>query len=328
MKIRLNPLLLGTFITGAVVILIAALLWLGSISFHPTGQFIFYLPHSTSGVSEGTAVELAGVRIGEVQSVRVFYNRQQRTSLVAVICRIKRNRLTDFAGHDIQLTDKRTLKKMITQGMFARIQTSGLVGAKFVELGFHADTSPIKLTNLPTLPYPVVPTLPSTMSELRGNVSDILLHLRQINFSNIAQHVNSTLASARQQFNELQSNQLTGHISTAAKSFGDFMKSAALKQALTRLQSAAANFQVLVTNLNAQVQPASTNFVATLTTARQSARDLDNLLTLRNQLGEQTHDLMQQLNQTALSIQRLADFIQRHPNSLITGRAVPKHDAH
>jgi paraquat-inducible protein B len=45
------------------------------------------------------------------------------------------------------------------------------------------------------------------------------------------------------------------------------------------------------------------------------------LLNLRNQLGEQTQNLLDQLDQTALSIQQLSDFLQRHPNALISGRA-------
>lgn len=324
MKLRLNPLLLGAFITGALAIVVSALLGLGTISFHSIGTFVLYLPKSTSGVTEGTAVKLAGVRIGEVQSVRIFYDRDRHKSFVAVICRIKKDLLEDVDGHAIKLTKNPVIKKMVKEGLFAQIQTSGLVGAKFVELDFNAPAEPIHLEQTPDLPYPVVPSVPSKMSELSDNVSDILDHLRQIDFSNTIQQVNATLASARGQIMELQTNQLTDHVSAAAKSFGDFMSSADLRQAITRLQLAAASFQTLVTNVDAQVRPAGTNLDATLASARRAAADLDDLLTLRNQLGEQTHELLEQLNQTSRAIEQLADFVKRHPNALITGRAKPR----
>lgn len=328
MKIRLNPLLLGAFVTGAVVIVICALLGLGTISFHPISHFVMYLPRSTSGVSQGTAVNLAGVRVGEVQSVRVFYNHKTHHSVVAVICVIKRSLLTDLDGQNIPITDENTFKKMVSQGLFAQIQTSGLVGAKYVELAFGPSSPPIQLPETPNLPYTVVPSVPSTMSKLSGTVSDLISNLGQIDFSNTIHEINTTLASARRQINDLHTGRLANNVSTAAKSFGTFMNSSDLRRTVTQLQTAAANFQNLVTNLNAQVQPAGTNLVATLDEARKSAQELNNLLGLRNQLGEQTHDLLDQLNQTARAIERLADFLQRHPNALITGRTQPSSDSH
>jgi phospholipid/cholesterol/gamma-HCH transport system substrate-binding protein len=324
MKIRLNPLLLGAFITGAVVIAIAALLGLGPISlFHPVGRFVFYLPRSVEGVGEGTAVSLDGVRVGQVERVRVFYDRAARRSFVSVICRINKNLLTDLQGRPIKLTDRQTLRNLVSEGLFAQVQTTGLVGAQYVELGFNPAAPPIDLASLPASPYPVVPTVPSTMSEVTANISSILSNLRQIDYHGLMQQVNGVLVSARGQLGELETNRLTDHVSAAAQSFGHFMNSSDLRGAVARLQEAAANFQNLATNLNAQVRPAAASLDATLASARQSAQALQNFLTLRNQLGEQTQELLEQLNQTARAIEQLSDFLERHPNALITGRAEP-----
>lgn len=322
MKIRLNPLLLGAFITGAFALAIALLLGLGPVSlFHPVGHFTFYLPRSDQGVTMGTAVSLDGVRVGQVERVRIFYDRANHQSLVGVTCRISKDLLTDLQGRPIRLTDRHTLTNLVSQGLVAQVQTTGLVGAKYIELGFDPAAKPIVLANLPSSPYPVIPTVPSTMSELTGSISGILANIRQIDFHALMQQVNGVLVAARGQINELGTNQLTDHLSAAAQSFGNFMNSSDLHGAVTRLRDAAVNFQNLVTNINAQVRPVGTNLNATLVSARQSVQELHDLLTLRNQLGEQTQELLQQLNQTARSIEQLSDFLQRHPNALLTGRA-------
>lgn len=323
-KIRLNPLLLGAFIIGAVVLTVVGFLTLSSANiFRPTGHFIIYLSNSAQGVTAGTGVRLKGVRMGQVDEVRVLYDPRTRASLVSVVCRITENLLTDSHGKRINLTDRRTLEDLISDGLYAQVQTSGIVGAKFIELGFNSPSTPTVPPGLPPARYPVVPTVPPTMAEVTEDISHILSKLRGTDFQGIAQHIEDVLASARRQLGELETNRLTAHVSSAAASFDQFMSSPDLHEAVTRIQTAAASLQTLVTNLNTQVQPLSTNLNATLASASETAQNLRDVLALRNQLGQQMQDLLRQLNNTARAIQQLADFLERHPNALITGRARP-----
>jgi len=313
--------LLGAFVVGGVAIAILILLGLGSSFIHQTGHFVFYLPNSAGALEEGSAVSLDGVRIGQIDQIAVFYDPAIRKSFVRVTCEINKDLLTDIQGNRIDLTNAKGLQKLISEGLVAQVQTAGLVGNAYVELGFNASGKPIQLANLPPSSHPVVPALPSTMDQLMDNVSGILSNLRKIDFPGLMEQVNGVLAAASGQIDELQTNHLTDHISSAAQSVGDFVNSSDLRSAVARLQETASAFQGLAKNLNAQVAPASTNLNATLNSAKQSLETLQDFLQLRNQLGEQTYELMDQLNETARSIQQLSDFLQRHPDALITGRA-------
>lgn len=322
MKIRVNPLILGAFIVGGVVLAVVAFLSVGSTNvFQPTGHFILYLPDSVQGVDEGTAVDLKGVRVGQVEQVRVHYDRQTRKSFVGVVCRINHNLLTDRQGRQIKLTNRHVLEDLIADGLYAQVQTAGIVGAKYVELGFHPGTKAVLQKDLPASQYPVVPTVPSTMSAVTDDISGILSKLRNTDFQGIARQLKDVLASANRQIGELETNQLTTHISSAAASFDQFMNSPDLHAAVTHIQMAAANLQSLATNLNTQIQPLATNLNTTLTSANETAQNLRDFLALRNQLGQDTQSLMRQFNQTARSLEQLADFLERHPNALIAGRA-------
>ena len=176
------------------------------------------------------------------------------------------------------------------------------------------------MDDLPHSPYLVVPTLPSTMKELTDDASRLLSNLRETDFPGIARKIEDLLGSAREQVGELQTNQLTTRLSTAAESFGQFMKSPDLRAAVEHIELAAAQLQRLSSNIDARVPPLATNLSLTLAAASETTRDLRDFLALRNQLGEQTQALLEQLNQTARSIEDFADFLRRHPNALITGR--------
>ncbi|HUA65525.1 MAG TPA: MlaD family protein [Alphaproteobacteria bacterium] len=320
MKIRFNPLLLGLFVVGGVAIAIAALLGLGSSLFHPAGHFVFYLPNSAGGLDQGSGVRLDGVRVGQIERVNIYYNPETQKSFVGVTCVINRNLLIDPQGNQLDITNPQKLKELVGKGLVVQVQTAGLVGTEYVELGFKGSEKPIVLTGLPSSPYPVVPAVPAKMAQLTDNISGIVSNLHQIDFGRLGQQINAVLVAANGQIAELQTNRLTDHISTAALSVGDFMNSADLRAAVARLDASASTLQSLLTNLNAQVAPTGTNLNATLVSARQSVEALQDFVKLRNQLGEQTYELMNQLNETARSVEQLSDFLQQHPNSIITGR--------
>lgn len=316
--------LLGVFVIGGVAIAVLILLGLGSSYFHQVGHFDFYLPNSAGGLDEGSGVSLNGVRVGQIDRIAVFYNPKLQSSFVRMTCEIDRNLLTDTDGNPIDIRDRKNLEALVAKGLVVQVQTAGLVGNEYVELGFNPLIKPIEIAGVPASPRPVVPTLPSTMEQLMGNVSGTLANIHKIDFQGLMKQVNGVLIAAHGQIDELQTNHLTDHISTAAQSVGDFVSSSDLRSAVARLQNTASAFQSLANNLNGQVAPAATNLNATLISAKQSLETLQDFLQLRNQLGEQTYQLMDQLNETARSVQQLCDFLQRHPDALITGRAKQK----
>lgn len=321
MKIRSKPLLLGAFVIGGLVIAIFALLGFGSAYLHPTGHFDFYLPNSAGGLDVGSGVRLEGVPIGQIDQISIFYNPDTQKSFVRVRCEINKNLLTDPKGNPIDLRHAKNLQDLISKGLVVQVQTAGLVGNEYVELGFNSSEKPIQLAGLPASPNPVVPAIPSTTSQLMAHLSGIVSNLHQIDYHGLVEQINGVLMAVHGQIDELQTNHLTDHISGAAVSIGDFASSPDLRSVVVRLQHTALAFQNLATNLNTQVAPASTNLDATLNSAKQSLAALQDFLQSRNQLGEQTYELMDQLEKTARSVEQLSDFLQKHPNALITGRA-------
>ena len=331
MKIRLNPLMLGSFILGAVILVVVALLVVGTRNpFRPKGHFVLFLPASAQGLDKGTAVSFNGVRVGQINELKVVYDAHKRQAQVYVLCQIDQARVADAHNRPIRLTERRVLTGLIHEGLRAQIQTAGVVGAKFVNLGFY-DTRQYPLeANVPKAEYPVVPSLPSTMTEMTETASRILANLRQADFAAIAQQVREVLAAVNRQVAQLETNRLSDHLASAAESIHSLAGSTNIQAVLLRVQDAAASLNLVLTNLNGEIIPLGGKVAEALAQSKgalgsvnQTAQELQDFLALRNQLGEQTRELVEQLTETARRIERLAGFLEEHPNALITGRSEP-----
>jgi paraquat-inducible protein B len=81
--------------------------------------------------------------------------------------------------------------------------------------------------------------------------------------------------------------------------------------------------QALVARLDTQVEPVRIELVRTLRSFHDAAESVRKLLGPQSGLGEEAARMLQQVTETAESLQRLADFLERNPNALITGKKRP-----
>jgi len=302
MKTKLSPTLAGTFVIGALVLTVAALLTLRSFNvFSRPGHFVAYFNESVQGLDAGSAVKLRGVPLGRVKSIRVHYDENTRQSQVVVVAELNQNMVADDAGHMIKLTDPATLQRLIDQGLRAQIDLVGITGLQFVELDFF-DPQQFPATHaLSDAKYPVVPTLRSGMSELVENLSKIAGNLNKVDFAGLSQALKSLLATVNQQAGGLDLKKMVATVTAAASSIDALAGSADAKLAFGNLNKTATEVQGLVLKLNTQVEPVSAELVRSLHSFHDAA----------------------QLTQTAESLQALADFLERNPNALITGKKLP-----
>jgi paraquat-inducible protein B len=75
------------------------------------------------------------------------------------------------------------------------------------------------------------------------------------------------------------------------------------------------------------VQPTSDKLAQTLDDARKALADFNaaavsaqRFIAAQNGLGEDAGRTLQEFREAAAAVQRLADFLERNPNAIITGR--------
>ena len=324
MKTKLNPALIGMFVLGALALIVVALLSSRSVHlFSKPGRFVAYFNESAQGLDVGGAVKLRGVRIGRVLTIGVHYDSKARRSQVVVVAELDNNDISDMTGQTIKISDRATLQGLIDEGLRAKINLAGITGQQFVELDF-LDPQQFPAAHLESpAEYPVMPTVPSGMSDLIGNLSKIVSDLNKIDFAGISSELKSLLATANQKVGELDLKKMVAQVTTAAESIEALASSADAKAAFSNFNKTATDVQGLVTKLDNQVEPVQTELVRTLHSFHDAAESIQKLLGPQSGLGEEAIRTLQQLTETAKSLQELADFLERNPNALITGKKLP-----
>ena len=324
MKTKLSPAVVGSFVIGALVLIVAALLsFRSSHLFSKPVRFVAYFNESVQGLDVGGAVKLRGVRAGRVVAIRVHYDAKTRQSQVAVVGELEQNMISDRAGQTIKITDRTTLQRLIEEGLRAKIDLVGITGLQFVELDFlDPQQFPAPRPEGGT-EYPVVPTVPSGMSELIANLSKIVNNLKQIDFAELSHELKSLLATANQEVGDLDLKKMVTKVTAAAESIEALAGSAEAKAAFANLNKTATDVQGLVAKLDTQVEPVRAELVRTLHSFHDAAESVRELLGPQSGLGEEALRTLQQVTETAESLQQLADFLERNPNALITGKRRP-----
>jgi paraquat-inducible protein B len=328
-KTKISPSVVGIFVIGAILLIIVALLSFGSVNFFSKPQrFLVYFDESIHGLDLGSSVKLRGVRVGRVADLSVRYNAATNKSDVAVICEFNRNMIIDDQGKPIDVSARSELQAMVDHGLRAQLGVVGLAtGLLFVELDFYDPHQYPAGAPEPGAKHLVVPSVPSAISEYQASLTEILSDLKRVDFAGVSRNLNATLATANQKLQGLDTARLSEHWVKTADTIQALASDPEIKKAILNLNAAGNDLRSLIAQLNGQVQPTGEKLAQTLDAARKALATFDaaasgaqRFIAAQNGIGEDTNRTMEQLREAAASVQRLADFLERNPNALITGR--------
>lgn len=328
-KTKISPAVVGIFVLGAILLIIVALLSFGGVNFfYKPQRFLVYFNESIHGLDLGSAVKLRGVRVGRVADLSVQYDAATNKSVVAVVCEFNRNMITDNRGTPIDVSNRAQLQSMVDHGLRAQLGVVGLAtGLLFVELDFYNPHDYPAAAPVPGAKLLVVPAVRSAISEYQASLTEILSDLKRVDFAGLSRNLNATLATANQKLQGLDTAQLSEHWIKTADAMQAMASDPEIKKAILNLNAAGNDLRGLIARLDTQVQPTSDKLAQTLDEARKALAAFDaaatsaqRFIAAQNGIGEETDRTMEQFREAAASIQRLADFLERHPNAIITGR--------
>lgn len=324
MKTKLSPFLIGTFVLGGGLLIVVALLSFRSLHlFSKPGGFIAYFNESVQGLDVGSPVKLRGVRVGHVATIRVHYDSNTGLSRVAVIAELDESGLTDPAGEEIRISDRATLERLIDRGLRARMDLVGITGLQFVELEFMDPKENPAVSREDASGYPQVPTVRSGLSELVSNLSRVAGNLNKVDFAGLSRELQSLLATVNRRVNDVDLQRMVAKVTAAAESIESLAGSEAAKVAFANLNRTATEVQGVAARMDAQIEPVTAELVRTLRSFRDAAEGVQRLVGSQSGLGEEAVRTLQQVGEMAASLQRLADYLERNPNALVTGKRVP-----
>jgi paraquat-inducible protein B len=327
-KSKLSPAAVGLFVLGALLLSVVAFLSFGGTNFFtkPT-RFLVYFGESVSGLDPGAPVKLNGVRVGRVAAINVRFDQATKESLVQVVCEIDRNILADQGGRTIDLTNPAELSGLVDRGLRAGLSLTGITGLLFVELEFNDVRKYPANPRFMLEPYPVVPSIPSPISQVQQSIVEIVANIKKVDFAELSKELKAVLSTTNRKINELDLKGLAERVGRAADTVSTYLNSPDAQKTFANLNGAIDETRAMIAKLDGQVGPVGDEMKKTLADAQTALKSLDaaaattrNFVRNQGQVGDEVTAALQQVADAAASLERLADALDRNPSSLIVGK--------
>ena len=317
---RASPTLIGVFVLGALAIALAGLAVFGSGKlFRRTAQFVMVFGGSVNGLSVGAPVKFRGVQVGSVIQILLSLPGMTLPELrIPVVIEIDQDLVSKLGGM-INPAEPTSFAALIDEGLRAQLQLESIVtGVLFVELDLFPG-SPVNLFLPKESGYLEIPTQPTLLQEASQTGADLIAKLRDVDFDG-----------------------LVTSIRDAARSVGDLAGSPELRQTLVAAREAMVSARDTLTEIRPRIpqlasgvdsasnrlQGSLKRFDTTLGSLDTALGSLDTTLGSVNRLVDPRAPLVYQLTTTlgdlgkaAQSIRELADYLDRNPSAIITGRS-------
>ena len=341
MSKKANPALVGSFVVGAVVLIVIAVVALGSADlFRSRPRAVAYFDTSVNGLNVGAPVTWLGVRIGSVTEIRMDFDAERRSVRIPVFMEFEPERLNVIGGD----ADTIRIKDLVTKGLRAQLQSQSMVtGQLYVDLAMRPDTPAHLQSGGGGFVVPEIPTVKSELDTLKEAIERLPLkelgETAMVTLSNVDKLISSPelksllvrLASSAQELQGTlqdvhgQVKPIAGSIVGGADAIRDSF--AGMQDVEKDLKTTLGEFQKTATTANVQVEKVAADLHNSLLAADQSFREAQVALASVNSLigpnSQQRSDLnqvMRNLTYASQSLRGFADELERNPNALITGK--------
>lgn len=332
MSKQANTKLIGGFVVGAVVLIIAGILLFGSGKFFSNQKkFVLFFEDSMKGLNVGAPVDFRGVTVGSVTNILIILNKKDFSLLIPVFIEIDPNRIT-FGGSEGEIKKlaqkqgtESFVQMLIDQGLRAQLAIQSLVtGQLGIHLDFYPD-KPVRLVGEQPY-YTEIPTTRSSLSELSKTLETI--PLAEIadkvakTMDGIEKLVNNpdikeTLASLHQTVDQAHAllRNLDSQVNPLATSTGLTLSEA--KELFANASRLAVNLDTRIPKLLASLEDTSK---AAGTTMKDTNKVVEGFAGASSPLRTELIKTLNEFTAAARSLRVFAQYLESHPEALIKGK--------
>ena len=252
---------------------------------------------SLRGLEAGAPVDLLGVALGTVRRITLMDDAQGKQLPVEVLADLYPQRLGPLRKGlrapgptgGVVGDDRQLLKVLVARGLRAQLRTGSLItGQLFVALEFVAKAPAAVLDA--TAAVPTLPTVPGALADVQTQIAEITSRLARVRFDEIGTDLQDTLKT--------------------------------LNRSGASLQTALGSADAMIKQLTPEAQRALAGVQETLASAQQTLRSAEaNLADPQAPVQRSATQALAEMQRAASALRVLADYLQRHPESLLRGKA-------
>ncbi len=325
MNKKISPTLIGAFVVGALALVVAAVLILGSGRlFLHSRDFILYFDGSVNGLRVGAAVKFKGVEIGAVKNILLQLGSDLSVQRIPVIVRVDAEKITKRGGEGAALTDPEVGKALIDQGLRGQLQMESFVtGLLYIGLDFHPDTPAHFVQSAENYNrYQEIPTISSIFEKAQDAAGRIVAKLEQIDFQELIGSLESTSKGINAMVN---SPELKGSLQALQKTMPK------IEEAIVTVREMATGIDKNFKTLSGDLQQTSNETRAALKQAGETMKEaeatLSNVKVLIDPDSQTFYELtksLREVSSAARSLRQLSTYLERNPRALIFGKPEAK----
>lgn len=264
--------------------------------------FEVYFRGSVRGLAVGAPVELFGIEIGNVTSVRLEFDPNGLESRVAVGFEIHPERVMNPEQlHENDPID--VARRMVAHGMRVQLRSASLLtGQLYVALDYFKEVPAATVEEHDGAL--VIPTVPGGLESITTDIGEILRKVDALPLEAIGQNLSEAVAGLRGLTAGPEAKQSLRELADTLATVQELVHKAdaGAGPALKRLPEIAQGLQSLMDRANRLIGSAEAGYGANSEVRRDLVRLLD------------------QVGDTLRSVRLLADFLDEHPEALLRGR--------
>jgi paraquat-inducible protein B len=277
-----------------------------SSTFASHRSYVTYFQTSIKDLAPGSPVMIYGLSVGQVTSVKLIYDPQTNTPKVRVDFEVDPEKAFGPNEPGQSANAVQILRQLVEKGVRVKLDSSNLlIGQKILTLEFTPDAAAASLAQEGDIT--VVPSTGSA-DNIMDAVADIANKLNQIPFDQIGQNLNHLIGNADKMIAGPEIRKTMHDLSTAMANAADLSQKANVNMtpALQRLPDISAQLQSAVAQAN------------------QLFSGLQSTYGTGSDFNDSAKRTLDQVNDAARSIRLLADYLERHPEALLSGKSYEK----
>ena len=265
-----------------------------------TVSYLAYFPGTVQGLQPGAAVDLLGMRIGQVTDVHLDFNASDGSLRAPVTFAIDPKLLPIAVGQSESSAEtvNHMMDRLVAQGLRARLASGSLLtGQRLVNLDFIQDTPEAAIAY--GAPVPQIPTVGSTdLDTLSASANQLMSKLANLPLAEIGTGLHNIVA----------------HIDQATAG-------PEIARSIKALDRSLANLDAITSQANKEVGPTLASLHRTADAADQTLEAAQRLMGSGGDRSRDLPALVHELTDTARSVRVLTDYLDQHPEALVLGRA-------
>jgi paraquat-inducible protein B len=270
---------------------------------------------SVRGLKPGAPVEFKGIRVGKVLEGRLQFGKKASDIYISVLIETEPQRLIDKAAVPGDEDHRKFYDSLVAQGLRAQLKTGSLLtGQRFVDLDFHPSADPQKI--IWEGQHPNFPTVQTTSEEILTVINNVANKLEDFPVQQIGRDLQAIVKNVKKVTQQFSSTEVKSIVSNVNDITGQ-VRDSDLGAFIANLNQTIEGIGLLVNSMNTAVD---TEFESMMVQAQETLLALEKILSTDSTLNQEATRALKEVADAAGRIRALADYLERHPDSLIRGK--------